>query len=274
MPNTTVMQAKRLGVLTCTPGHAAGRRCQRMTGEDVSALVVVDEEGYLAGILSRTDLLRAWEKGGPWANRMVGQYMSSQVVTVGPQHHAGRGHRPAPQRAHSPGRRRAPGGRQAAPGRRRLRGRPRLPHGQARSQGPERRRVRDSGPGAAGASPATAPARLVGRRRRRRPLRRGRPALLGVPLHLRSHAPHLRGHAHARPRAGRARSCRCTGSGRPSSDCRSASRRTGSAGASPSSWSAWAWRPPARCSWATHPRRRPCSSAGRSRGSPRPRGCP
>jgi CBS domain-containing protein len=55
----------------------------RMTGEDVSALVVVDEEGYLVGILSRTDLIRAWGTGGPWAEQPVGEYMSSQVVTVG-----------------------------------------------------------------------------------------------------------------------------------------------------------------------------------------------
>lgn len=83
MPNTTVMQAKRLGVLTCTPDTLLVDAAQRMTGEDVSALVVVDEEGYLAGLLSRTDLLRAWDKGGPWANRQVGAYMSTQVVTVG-----------------------------------------------------------------------------------------------------------------------------------------------------------------------------------------------
>ncbi len=83
MPNTTVMQAKRLGVLTCTPDTRLSEAAQRMTGEDVSALVVVDDEGYLAGLLSRTDLLRAWDKGGPWADRKVGEYMSPQVVTVG-----------------------------------------------------------------------------------------------------------------------------------------------------------------------------------------------
>ncbi|MGE5603428.1 MAG: cyclic nucleotide-binding/CBS domain-containing protein [Nitrososphaerales archaeon] len=83
MPNTTVMQAKRLGVLTCTPDTKLVDAARRMTGEDVSALVVVDDDGYLAGILSRTDLLRAWDRGGPWADRIVTEYMSSQVVTVG-----------------------------------------------------------------------------------------------------------------------------------------------------------------------------------------------
>lgn len=83
MPNTTVMQAKRLGVLTCTPDTTLVDAAQRMTGEDVSALVVVDDEGYLAGILSRTDLLRAWDNGRPWADRTVAEYMNPQVVTVG-----------------------------------------------------------------------------------------------------------------------------------------------------------------------------------------------
>jgi CBS domain-containing protein len=77
------MQAKRLGVLTCTPDTKLVDAAQRMTGEDVSALVVVDDEGYLAGILSRTDLLRAWDKEAPWADRPVAEYMSTQVVTVG-----------------------------------------------------------------------------------------------------------------------------------------------------------------------------------------------
>lgn len=83
MPNTTVMQAKRLGVLTCAPDTTLIAAAQRMTGEDVSALVVVDEDGGLAGIITRTDLLRAWEKGGPWADRRVGEHMSPNVVTVG-----------------------------------------------------------------------------------------------------------------------------------------------------------------------------------------------
>lgn len=83
MPNTTVMQAKRLGVLTCAPDTTLVAAAQRMTGEDVSALVVVDDDGGLSGIISRTDLLRAWEKGGPWADRRVEDYMSRNVVTVG-----------------------------------------------------------------------------------------------------------------------------------------------------------------------------------------------
>jgi CBS domain-containing protein len=77
------MQAKRLGVLTCAADTSLVAAAQRMTGEDVSALVVVDEDGGLAGIISRTDLLRAWEKGGRWAERTVEQYMSRNVVTVG-----------------------------------------------------------------------------------------------------------------------------------------------------------------------------------------------
>lgn len=83
MSKTTVMQAKRLGVLTCTPDTKLVDAAERMTGEDVSALVVVNEEGYLVGILSRIDLLRAWDKSPAWAGQAVAEYMSAQVVTVG-----------------------------------------------------------------------------------------------------------------------------------------------------------------------------------------------
>jgi CBS domain-containing protein len=83
MPDTTVMQAKRLGVLTCTPETTLLQAAQRMTGEDVSALVVVDEEGYLAGIVTRTDLLRARHEPRPWVDRTVDEVMNPQVVTVG-----------------------------------------------------------------------------------------------------------------------------------------------------------------------------------------------
>jgi CBS domain-containing protein len=77
------MQAKRLGVLTCTPETTLVEAARRMTGEDVSALVVVDADGFLVGLLSRTDLMRAWDKGAAWSDRTVSELMSRQVVTVG-----------------------------------------------------------------------------------------------------------------------------------------------------------------------------------------------
>jgi signal-transduction protein with cAMP-binding, CBS, and nucleotidyltransferase domain len=85
MSETTVMEAKRFGVITCTPQARLREAAQRMTGDDISALVVVDSEGCLAGIITRTDLLRAHAEHEDWAERTVAQTMSLDVVTIGLQ---------------------------------------------------------------------------------------------------------------------------------------------------------------------------------------------
>ena len=83
MSETTVMQAKRFGVITCTPQTRLREAAQRMTGDDISALVVVDSEGCLAGIITRTDLLRAHVDHEAWADRTVAETMNPDVVTIG-----------------------------------------------------------------------------------------------------------------------------------------------------------------------------------------------
>ncbi len=85
MSEKTVMQAKRYGVLSCTPQSTLLSVAQRTAEEDVSALVVVDSEGCLAGVISRTDLLRASLADKAWAGKLVKDYMSPDVVTVGLQ---------------------------------------------------------------------------------------------------------------------------------------------------------------------------------------------
>lgn len=73
------------GVITCdekTPLHDVARR---MTDNDISALVVVDQQGALVGIISRTDLVKArvyeqyWRA---WRNLTAGHIMTRDVVTV------------------------------------------------------------------------------------------------------------------------------------------------------------------------------------------------
>jgi signal-transduction protein with cAMP-binding, CBS, and nucleotidyltransferase domain len=83
MSETTVMQAKRFGVITCTPQARLREAAQRMTDDDISALVVVDSEGCLAGIITRTDLLRAHVEHVEWADRTVAAAMNPDVVTIG-----------------------------------------------------------------------------------------------------------------------------------------------------------------------------------------------
>jgi len=77
------VQAKRFGVITCTPQASLREAAQRMTGDDISALVVVDSEGCLAGIITRTDLLRAHVEHEDWADRTVSEIMNPDVVMIG-----------------------------------------------------------------------------------------------------------------------------------------------------------------------------------------------
>lgn len=52
----------------------------------ISALVVVDHSGHMVGLISQTDLLRAWDDGsGPSARQQpVAQHMTRDVVSVAP----------------------------------------------------------------------------------------------------------------------------------------------------------------------------------------------
>lgn len=78
----SVFQAKRLEVWTCTRDATLGEVAQRMVDEDISCLVVVDEEEYLNGIITRTDLLRALICCDDWETHPVEEYMAQDVVTV------------------------------------------------------------------------------------------------------------------------------------------------------------------------------------------------
>ena len=81
----TVFEAKRLGVLTCQEDCLLEKAAEYMVGEDVSALIVVDQEGFLSGIFTRTDLLRAGLTVDDWKSKLVKDFMSPNVVTVAPE---------------------------------------------------------------------------------------------------------------------------------------------------------------------------------------------
>ncbi len=78
----TVLEAKRYGCYSCTPDTSLSDAARRMVEEDISCLVVVDPEGYLTGVITRSDMLKAYMDGDEWAAQKVGDYMTSQVVTV------------------------------------------------------------------------------------------------------------------------------------------------------------------------------------------------
>lgn len=78
----TVLDAKRYGVFACHEDTTLQEAAQRMVEEDVSALVVLDDEGFLEGILTHTDLVRAVVTVHSWRTEPAGAFMTRGVVTA------------------------------------------------------------------------------------------------------------------------------------------------------------------------------------------------
>ncbi len=87
MEDPTVIQAKRFGIVSCSCGTPLLVAARLMSEEDISALVVLDDDQQLAGIISRMDLLRAKTECADWRNEPVESWMSRQVITVSPRDH-------------------------------------------------------------------------------------------------------------------------------------------------------------------------------------------
>lgn len=81
----TVLESKRYGIYLCQPTASLQQVAMRMAEEDISALVVVDEQGFLEGIITRMDLLRAYLTHQDWQLLPVEKYMNRAVVTVKPE---------------------------------------------------------------------------------------------------------------------------------------------------------------------------------------------
>jgi CBS domain-containing protein len=78
----SVMQAKRFGVWTIARDANLKTIAREMVDRNISGLVVVDEEGYLEGLITRTDLVRAAHDGRDWMYKTADDYMVRNVVTV------------------------------------------------------------------------------------------------------------------------------------------------------------------------------------------------
>jgi len=87
MEDLTVTQAKRFGIYSCPTDATLFEAAQTMVNEDISGLVVVDQNGYLEGIITRTDLLHAYHQYPQWGDQPVAKFMNKNVVTVSPHDH-------------------------------------------------------------------------------------------------------------------------------------------------------------------------------------------
>lgn len=81
----TILEAKSYGVYSCYNQTPLGEAARKMVSEDISSVVIMDMDGYLTGILTRTDLVRAYLENENWDELPAEEYMSSSVVTVSPK---------------------------------------------------------------------------------------------------------------------------------------------------------------------------------------------
>ncbi len=95
-PNKPVGEVMHSGVIHCTMDTPVPEVARRITKHDISAMVVTDEEGCLAGIISRTDLTVLYGYDEMWPHLTAQQVMKTTLHTVAPDELATR----AAQRLH------------------------------------------------------------------------------------------------------------------------------------------------------------------------------
>ena len=81
----TVRDWMHLGVIACSPDTSAEEVAGAMAAHDVSALVVLDADGYAVGLISRTDLVNATFVQPylrHWRGLSARHLMSSPVISV------------------------------------------------------------------------------------------------------------------------------------------------------------------------------------------------
>ena len=82
MRTLSVMQAKRFGVWTIANTATLLEVAREMVDRNISGLVVVDAEGCLEGLITRTDLVRAAHDRRDWMNLTADDYIVRNAVTV------------------------------------------------------------------------------------------------------------------------------------------------------------------------------------------------
>ena len=82
MTVSAILSQKGRQVVTMGPKQALREVCETLTAHKIGAVVLIDAEGRIAGILSERDIVRALAGEGASAlDRPAEAYMSSKVVT-------------------------------------------------------------------------------------------------------------------------------------------------------------------------------------------------
>ena len=81
----TVLQAKRYGIHSCSANTSLIVAVRTMVEEEISSLVVEDDEGCLLGLITRVDILRVHIALDNWASQMVKDHMQRDIPVVSPQ---------------------------------------------------------------------------------------------------------------------------------------------------------------------------------------------
>lgn len=82
MTVAAILSKKGRQVITMGPQQTLAAVCDTLTEHKIGAVVLVNADGSIAGIISERDIVRALAKEGPAAlERQVSAYMSAKVVT-------------------------------------------------------------------------------------------------------------------------------------------------------------------------------------------------
>lgn len=79
---TPVEQLMSTELLSTTPDAAVEDAAETLLDEDVGSLVVFDQEGGLAGIVTSTDLIEIVSAGRAPTGSTINDYMTTDVVTI------------------------------------------------------------------------------------------------------------------------------------------------------------------------------------------------
>jgi CBS domain-containing protein len=81
-----ILNAKGRAVITAQPGDTVLTVAQTLAGKKIGAVVIVDAQGRIGGIVSERDIVRAVALGGPKAlDKPIKEFMTSSVRTCAPR---------------------------------------------------------------------------------------------------------------------------------------------------------------------------------------------